>query len=132
MPPGILRLLKSVCPDTLVSFLRQISSNTSIVLTDLIAGREVKFEGIFITYKPTGLSANMFQTLQPGETVTSSVNVAKTHKLAGVAKANVQAIQNFKYVTGTTAPTSLKEMLSCGIVTSESISIKPDQSRVAR
>lgn len=73
----------------------------------------------------------MFQTLQPGETVTSSVNAAKTYNLAGVKTAKVTAIQGFKYVVGSTAPTSLKDTAFCDSVSSSTVAITPDQSKVA-
>lgn len=90
------------------------------------------FEGVYVNYKRSGHAAEMFQVLQPGETVTTSVNAAKTYKLAGIEKAQVTAIQGFKYVTGSTAPTSLKDMASCETVSSSSVTIIPDQSKVAR
>lgn len=73
----------------------------------------------------------MFQTLQPGETVTSSVNAAKTYKLAGIAKTQVSALQGFKYVTGSTPPASLKDALFCEASSSGSVEMIPDQSKVA-
>lgn len=73
----------------------------------------------------------MFQTLQPGETVTTSVNAAKSYKLAGVETAQVAAVQAFRYVTGSVAPTSLKDMESCQSVSSKTVTITPDQSKVA-
>jgi deuterolysin len=73
----------------------------------------------------------MFQTLQPGETVTSSINAAKSYKLAGVTTAQITAVQEFKYVTGSVAPTSLKDMESCQSVSSSTLAITPDQSKVA-
>lgn len=72
----------------------------------------------------------MFQTIQPGETVTTSVNAAKSYKLAGVSTAHVTAIQGFRYVTGTAVPTSLKDLSVCESVTSSSVAITPDQSKV--
>lgn len=74
----------------------------------------------------------MFQTLQPGESVTASVNVANTYKLAGVKKAHITAIQGFKYVIGTTTPTTLRGLLFCDGVTSGTVAITPDQSKVAK
>lgn len=74
----------------------------------------------------------MFQTLAPGETITSSVNAAKSYKLAGISTAQISAIQGFKYVTGSTPPTALKDMEFCESVSSSSLTITPDQSRVAR
>jgi hypothetical protein len=73
----------------------------------------------------------MFVTIQPGQSVTASVNAAKTYKLAGIQKAKVTAIQGFRYVTGTTAPTSLKEMSVCDKVLSGTKTIVPDQAKVA-
>lgn len=72
----------------------------------------------------------MFQTLQPGESVTASVNAAKTYRLSGVKSANISALQGFKYVTGTTAPDSLKDVLFCE-ASSDSYTITPDQSKAA-
>jgi deuterolysin len=89
------------------------------------------FEGVYVNYKKSGLESSMFQTLAPGETVTASINAAKTYKLAGLASAKVQAIQGFRYVTGTEAPTSLKELETCEDVSSDTVAIVPDQSKVA-
>lgn len=94
-------------------------------------GNALPFEGIYVNYKKTGLTASNFQTIQPGETITSDVNAATTYKLAGVETAQVQAIQGFKYVTGETAPTALSGMAVCEDVTSEVVTITPDQSTVA-
>ena len=85
-----------------------------------------------MNYKRTNLAAEMFQTLSPGETVAASVNVAKTYKLAGIQTAHVTAVQGFKYVAGSTAPTSLKDTLVCEDVSSGTLTITPDQSKVAR
>jgi deuterolysin len=87
---------------------------------------------VFVNYKRTGLAPEMFQTLAPGETLTASVNAAKSYKLAGISTAQVSAIQGFKYVTGSTAPTALKETEFCESVSSSSVTITPDQSRVAK
>lgn len=67
---------------------------------------------------------------QPGETVNTEVNAATTYRLAGVDQAHVSALQGFHYVTGSTAPTSLKETSFCE-ATSNSVQITPDQSKVA-
>jgi deuterolysin len=72
----------------------------------------------------------MFQTIQPGETVTTYVNAAKSYKLAGVSTAHVTAIQGFRYITGTAIPTSLKDLLVCESISSSSVAIVPDQSTV--
>ncbi|CZR66498.1 related to metalloproteinase penicillolysin [Phialocephala subalpina] len=95
------------------------------------AGNTLPFEGSYVNYKRTGLSADMFQTLLPGETVTTSVNAAKTYNLAGIDTAKVSAIQGFKYVTGATAPTTLKDLEFCQSVSSSSVTITPDQSTAA-
>ena len=94
-------------------------------------GKALPFEGAFINYKRSGLDANMFQTLQPGESVTASVNAAKTYKLAGHATAQVKAIQGFRYVTGSSAPSALHETQACEDVVSNTVTITPDQSKVA-
>lgn len=74
----------------------------------------------------------MFQTIQPNETVTASVNAAKSYKLGGIETAQVSAIQGFRYVTGSVAPTTLKETVACGDVTSSTVTITPDQSTAAK
>lgn len=72
----------------------------------------------------------MFQVIEAGETITASVNAAKTYKLAGVAEAKVTALQGFKYTTGSVAPTSLKGLSFCEAESSEA-TITPDLSKVA-
>ncbi|KAI9745236.1 MAG: hypothetical protein M1818_001514 [Claussenomyces sp. TS43310] len=94
-------------------------------------GKALPFTGVYVNYKRTGLAAEMFQTLLPGQTVTTSVNAAKSYKLAGITTAQVTAIQGFRYVTGSTAPTVLKGMLVCEDVSSGTVAITPDQSKVA-
>ena len=74
----------------------------------------------------------MFQTLAPGESVTASVNAAKTHKLAGYKTAQISAIQGFKYVTGATAPDFTKDMDFCEAASSNTVTITPDQSKAAQ
>jgi deuterolysin len=64
------------------------------------------------------------------ETVTTSINAAKTYKLAGIKTAQITAIQGFKYATGTVAPTSLKDLEFCDGVSSKTVAITPDQSKV--
>lgn len=73
----------------------------------------------------------MFQTILAGETITTSVNAAKSYKLAGISTAVVSAVQNFKYSVGTTAPTALKGLEACTAVSGKA-TIVPDQSLVAR
>lgn len=94
-------------------------------------GTALPFEGTYVNYKRTGLDASMFQVIQPGETITASVNAAKTYKLAGVESAQISAIQGFKYVVGEVAPSTLKETTTCSDVTSSKMKIIPDQSTAA-
>jgi deuterolysin len=94
------------------------------------AGNDLPFEGSFVKYRRAGIAPEMFQTIQPGETVSTTVNAATTYRLAGVEEAHVSALQGFHYVTGTAAPTSLKETQFCE-ATSNSMKITPDQSTVA-
>jgi deuterolysin len=89
------------------------------------------FEGMFVNFRRTGLSPESFVTIEAGETITTSVNAAKTYKLAGLAKAQISVIQGFKYVTGSVAPTTLKEMATCDFVSSNTVTVTPDQSTVA-
>jgi deuterolysin len=96
-----------------------------------IDGKALPFEGIYVNYKRTGLTSDMFQTIAPGETITSSVNAAKTYNLDGVDTAHVSALQGFKYVTGPAAPTALKETSFCESASS-TVAITPDQSKVKR
>ncbi|KAI0390164.1 Metalloprotease [Xylariaceae sp. FL0594] len=103
---------------------------TKDLLVSDVSGKALPFEGSFVKYKKNGIAAEMFQTIQPGETVTASVNAATTYKLAGVQKAHVSAIQGFHYVTGSTAPSSLSETEFCE-ATSNTVSIVPDQAKVA-
>lgn len=95
------------------------------------AGNTIPFEGVYVNYKRTGLSPNMFQTLAPGESVTASVNAAKTHKLAGFKTAKISAIQGFKYAIGATAPDSIKDLAFCEATSSKTVTITPDQSKAA-
>ncbi len=87
-----------------------------------------------MNYKRSGLDASMFQTLQPGESVTASVNAAKTYKLAGITAAQVTAIQGFKYVTGSSVPNTLKEMTACEDLVSNTVTVtpRPEQGRRVR
>jgi len=104
---------------------------TKDLLVSDAAGTALPFEGVYVNYKKTGLAPTMFQTLEPGAAVTVDVNAAKSYKLAGIDTASVTAIQGFQYVTGSVAPTTLKELTTCDDVTSSSVSITPDQSKVA-
>ena len=97
---------------------------------NLAAGKEIPFKGVFVNYQKSGLGAEHFQTIQPGETATTNVNVAKAYNLAGVPKAKINAVQNFLYVPGSEAPASLRDMSLCQ-ASSKSVDIVPDQSKVA-
>jgi deuterolysin len=97
----------------------------------MTAGKALPFAGVYVNYKKSGLDDASFQTLQPGETVTTSVNAAKSYKLAGVETAHVTAVQGFRYVTGTAIPGSFKELSACE-ASSSSVAITPDQSKVAK
>ncbi|KAI0860944.1 Metalloprotease [Xylaria cubensis] len=94
------------------------------------SGKALPFEGSYVKYRRAGIASEMFQTIQPGETVNTQVNAATTYRLAGVSEAQVSALQGFHYVTGSTAPTTLKDTEFCE-VTSNSVNITPDQSKVA-
>ncbi|KAH7409002.1 hypothetical protein BKA64DRAFT_742175 [Cadophora sp. MPI-SDFR-AT-0126] len=94
-------------------------------------GVALPFEGVVVNYRRTGLTADMFQVIAPGETITASVNAAKSYKLGGVAKAKITAIQGFKYVTGSVAPTTSANMTFCESAASSTVAITPDQSVAA-
>lgn len=96
-----------------------------------IDGQALPFEGLFVNYKKTDVAADMFQVIQPGETVTASVNAAKTYKLQGINQATATAVQGFKYAVGTEAPTSLLGLSFCESVASSPVDISPDQDVVA-
>lgn len=83
-----------------------------------------------MNYKKTGLAAEHFQVIAPGETVSASVNVANTYDLAGLDTVDITAIQGFKYATGSTAPSSLNGLETCDDVTSNTVTITPDQSKL--
>lgn len=74
----------------------------------------------------------MFQIIRPGETVTASVNAARSYNLKGITKAQITAIQGFRYAKASTAPTSLKGLETCEDVLSKTVTITPDQDTVAR
>lgn len=93
-------------------------------------GTDLPFLGHYVNYKKTGLAAEHFQTIAPGETVNSSVNVANTYSLAGLETVDVTAIQGFRYVTGSTAPGSLNGLETCDDATSNTVTITPDQSQI--
>lgn len=87
--------------------------------------------GAIVNYKKTGLSADHFQTIAAGETVNVSVDVSQTYALAGKDSVEVTAIQGFKYSTGATVPSTTNGLESCDDVTSNSVTITPDQAKVA-
>lgn len=84
-----------------------------------------------MNYKKSGLAAEHFQTIAPGETVNASVNAATTHNLEGVATADITVVQGFQYATGSTAPSALNGLETCEDVTSNTVTITPDQEKVA-
>lgn len=84
-----------------------------------------------MNYKKTGLSADHFQTIAAGETVNASVDVSQTYALSGKDTVDITAIQGFKYITGTAVPTSTNDLESCDDVTSNTVTITPDQAKVA-
>lgn len=89
------------------------------------------FSGAYVDYKQTNPSSSMFQTLSPGQAVSTVVNAAVSHKLEGVSKAKVTALQHLKYVIGETIPSHLKDMSFCPGVTSQKVAIIPDQKKAA-
>ncbi|KAI0200808.1 Deuterolysin metalloprotease family-domain-containing protein [Astrocystis sublimbata] len=104
-------------------------STKDLHVTDA-AGKSLPFEGSYVKYRRVGIASEMFQTIQPGETVNTTVNAATTYRLAGIDQAHVSALQGFHYVTGNTAPDSLRDTEYCE-VTSNSMRIHPDQKKVA-
>lgn len=92
---------------------------------------DLPFVGHIVNYKKTGLAPEHFQTIAPGETVSSTVNVANTYNLAGLDTVDITAIQGFQYTTGSTAPTTLNGLETCEDVTSNTVTITPDQSKLA-
>ncbi|KAB8291639.1 hypothetical protein EYC80_006439 [Monilinia laxa] len=108
-----------------------LSEHATLDLLASTADKDLEFKGTFVNYKRTGLDASMFQTIKAGETVTASVNAAKTYNLEGLEKVNITAIQGFKYVTGEVAPTLLSQTTFCDDVTSNTVTITPDQSKAS-
>lgn len=96
-----------------------------------VDGNALPFEGAYVNYKRTGLTASSFQQIEAGQTVTVPVYAAKTYKLGGVSQAKVTAIQGFHYVEGTETPSSLKDLAACEDVTSGEVEVTPDQATVA-
>ncbi|CZT53110.1 related to metalloproteinase penicillolysin [Rhynchosporium secalis] len=94
-------------------------------------GVALPFEGIDVNYRKSDLTPEMFQVIAPGETVTASVNAAKTYKLGAVSEAEITAIQGFEYVFGSVAPTTLADMLFCDSVASAPLAITVDQKVAA-
>ncbi|KAF7897793.1 uncharacterized protein EAF01_008759 [Botrytis porri] len=108
-----------------------LSEHATLDVTAATADKDLEFKGAFVNYKRTGLAADMFQTLQPGETVTTSLNVAKTYNLEGLDTVDITAIQGFRYVIGERAPSALSQTTLCDAVISNTVTITPDQSKVA-
>ncbi|KAL2064488.1 hypothetical protein VTL71DRAFT_4982 [Oculimacula yallundae] len=94
-------------------------------------GVALPFEGVLVNYRKSGLTPEMFQVIAPGETVTASVNAAKSYKLGAISEAEITAIQGFKYVTGSVAPTTSAGMLFCESIASASLTITVDKKIAA-
>ncbi|KAJ4412440.1 hypothetical protein N0V82_008795 [Gnomoniopsis sp. IMI 355080] len=105
--------------------------DTQDVFVAAADGTDLEFMGAIVNYKKTGLSADYFQTIAAGETVTTSVDVSQTYALAGEDTVEITAIQGFKFSTGTTAPNTTNGLDSCEDVTSNTVTITPDQAKVA-
>ncbi|APA15238.1 hypothetical protein SS1G_08858 [Sclerotinia sclerotiorum 1980 UF-70] len=108
-----------------------LSEHATLDLVASTADKDLEFKGTYVNYKRAGLDASMFQTIQPGETVTASVNAAKTYNLEGLEAVDITAVQGFRYVTGEVAPSLLSETSLCEDVISNTVTIKPDQSKVS-
>lgn len=87
--------------------------------------------GSVVNYKKTGLAAKHFQTIAAGETVNATVDVSQTYALTGVESTDITVMQGFKYITGTAAPTTTNNLETCDDVTSNTVTISPDQAQVA-
>ncbi|ESZ97811.1 putative Neutral protease 2 like protein [Sclerotinia borealis F-4128] len=108
-----------------------LSDHATLDLVASANAADLEFKGTYVNYKRTGLNASMFQVIQAGETVTASVNAAKTYNLEGLETVDITAIQGFRYVTGEVAPASIGETTLCGDITSNTVTITPDQSKVS-
>jgi deuterolysin len=86
---------------------------------------------VYVNYKKTGLTSSNFQKIAAGETITVSVNAAKSYKLKGVEQAKVSAVQGFRYAAGEEAPAALNNLSVCADQTTDSVEVTPDQSTVA-
>lgn len=100
-------------------------------LTDFLDGNALPFDGVYVNYKRTGLAPSHFQAIEAGQTVTVTVNPAKSYKLKGIKQAKVSAIQGFRYTTGTEAPSALKDLTMCADMTSGTVEVSPNQATVA-
>lgn len=87
--------------------------------------------GAIVNYKKSGLEAKHFQTIAAGETVNSTIDVSQTYALAGVETAQITAVQGFQYLVGSTSPTTTNGLQVCDDVTSNTVTISPDQANVA-
>jgi deuterolysin len=86
---------------------------------------------VYVNYKKTGLTSSHFQKIAAGETITVSVNAAKSYKLEGVEQAKVSAVQGFRYASGEEAPAALRNLSVCADQTTDTVEVTPDQSTVA-
>ncbi|CRG87856.1 putative neutral protease 2 homolog B [Talaromyces islandicus] len=89
------------------------------------------FSGAYVDYKQSNPSSSMFHTLRSGQTVSTLVNAAVSHKLDGVSKAKVTALQHLKFVIGETIPSNLKDMSFCSGIASKKVAIIPDRKKAA-
>ncbi|OLN96887.1 Neutral protease 2-like protein [Colletotrichum chlorophyti] len=104
---------------------------TKDLLVSDAEGNTLPFEGIYVNYKRNNLGASSFQKIEAGQTVTVSVNAARSYKLDGIEQARITAIQGFRYATGANIPSSFKDLASCGDLTSSEVEVTPDQATVA-
>lgn len=92
---------------------------------------DLDFSGAHVDYRQSNPSPSMFHTLGAGQSVTTVVNAALSHKLDSVSKGKVTALQHLKYVIGETIPSNLKDMSFCPGVASQKVDIIPDQKKAA-
>lgn len=79
------------------------------------------------------MATELFETFQPGQKVIKTLNLAHTHNLSGISKANVEVVQSFSYIVGDAAvPKTLAGMLACEPVASNTVSIEPNQNLAKR
>ncbi|KAI9729296.1 MAG: hypothetical protein M1834_006967 [Cirrosporium novae-zelandiae] len=95
-------------------------------------GTDIPYSGLFIRYQKNNVSKDMFETFEPGESIATTINVAQTRKLDNVTRASLSVKQKFRYVLGDEAPSSIDTMTKCPTVTSQNITITPEQATVKR